>query len=42
MSEKFMFIPNDDTQNYPFSRLQLVVDCLDIQHNGANEKKELL
>ena len=23
---KFMYIPNDDTQNYPFCKLQLVVE----------------
>ena len=26
MADKFMYIPNGDTQNYPFSRLQLVVE----------------
>ena len=26
MADKFMQIPYDDTQNYPFSRLQLVVE----------------
>ena len=26
MADKFMYIPNDDTQNYPFRRLQLVVE----------------
>ena len=26
MAGKLMYIHNDDTQNYPFSRLQLVVD----------------
>ena len=26
MANKLMYIPNDDTQNYPFYRLQLVVD----------------
>ena len=25
MADKFMYIPNDDTQTYPFSGLQLVV-----------------
>ncbi len=26
MADKFMFIPNDVIKNYPFYRLQLVVD----------------
>ena len=26
MADKLMYIPNDDTQSYPFCRLQLVVD----------------
>ena len=26
MTDKFMFIPNDDTLNYPFFRLKLVVE----------------
>ena len=25
MAEKLMYIPNDDTQNYPFYKLQFVV-----------------
>ena len=25
MADKLMYIPNNDTQNYPFCRLQLVV-----------------
>ena len=25
MADKFIYIPNDDTQNYPFCRLNLVV-----------------
>ena len=29
MADKFMYILNDDTQNYPSSRLQLVVKRLD-------------
>ena len=28
MADKFMYIPNDDTQNYPFCRLQLVIKIL--------------
>ena len=26
MADEIMYIPNDDTQNYPFSRLQLVAE----------------
>ena len=26
MADKWMYIPNDDSQNYPFCRLQLVVE----------------
>ena len=26
MTDKLMYIPNEDTQNYPFCRLQLVVE----------------
>ena len=30
MANKLMHIPNDDTQNYAFCRLQLVVETLDM------------
>ena len=26
ITDKLMYIPNDDTQNYPFCKLQLVVE----------------
>ena len=29
MAEKFMYIPNDDTQNYPFSGLKLMVETFE-------------
>ena len=29
MADKFMYIPNDDTQNYPFYRLKLVVETFE-------------
>ena len=32
MAEKFMYIPNDDNQNYHFCKLQLVVET-----SGLNE-----
>ena len=31
MTDKLMYIPNDDTQNYPFFRLELVVETLEYQ-----------
>ena len=31
MADKLMYIPDDDTPNYPFCRLQLVAETLDIQ-----------
>ena len=29
IADKFMYIPNDDTQNYPFCRLQIVVETFE-------------
>ena len=29
MTDKLMYIPNDDTQNYPFCRLKLVVETFE-------------
>ena len=37
MDDKLMYIPNDDTQYYPFYRLQLVVEFL--QHNSIKVPK---
>ena len=31
--DKLMYIPNDDTQNYPLFKLQFVVETLDTQLN---------
>ena len=32
MADKFMYVPNDDTQNYTFCRIKLLVlKCLDTQ-----------
>ena len=31
MADELMYIPNDDTKNYPYCRLQLVVETLDAQ-----------
>ena len=33
MTDKFMYIPDDNTQNYSFFRLQLVVETLETQLN---------
>ena len=33
MTDKFMYIPNNDTQNYPFCILKLVVETFDTQLN---------
>ena len=33
MANKLMYIPYDDTQNYPFCRLKLMVERLDTQLN---------
>ena len=33
MADKLMYIPNANTQKYPFCRLQLVVERLDNQFN---------
>ena len=32
MADKLMYIPNDDTQRYPFCRLQLVVEQLQLMN----------
>ena len=39
MADNLMYIPNDDAQNYPFCRLQLVVKCLNTQLNETNQSK---
>ena len=36
MTGKLMFIPNKDTQNYPFCRLQLGIYSLDTQPTNQN------
>ena len=33
MADKLINIPNDDNQNYPFGKLQIVVESLDTQLN---------
>ena len=34
-----MYNPNDDTQNYPFSSSQLVIENLNTQLNEPNNQK---
>ena len=34
-----MFIPNDDTQNYPFSRLKLVFETFEHSTYWSNQSK---
>ena len=43
MAKKLMYISNDDTQYYPFCRLQLVVElkCLFIQLNETTNLKSI-
>ena len=36
MDDKFMHIPNDDPQNYPFCKLELVVETFNTQLNKQN------
>ena len=38
MADKFMYIPNDDTHNYPFFRLQLVVEMSNTQLNETTNQ----
>ena len=38
MTDKLMNIPNDDTQSYPFCRLQLVDETFDTQINEPTNK----
>ena len=33
MADKLMYISNDDTQNYPFYRLKLVVESFETEFN---------
>ena len=37
MADKLIYIPNDDTQNYPLCRLQFVVETLATQLNLPNK-----
>ena len=41
MTKKLMYIPNDDSQNCPFCRLQLVVETLDTKLNKLTNHNSL-
>ena len=41
MADKFTCISNDDTQNYPFYRFQLVIKRLDTQLNIPTNKNSI-
>ena len=41
MADKLTFIPNDDTLNYPFCRLKLVVESLDTQLNEPTNQNSI-
>ena len=42
MADKLIFIPNDDTQIYPFCRLQLVVERLHTQLNEQTNQNSIV
>ena len=42
MADKFMYTPNDDTQNYPFCKFQLVADTLNNQPIEPNNQNSSL
>ena len=39
MADELMYIPNDDTQNYPFRRLQLEVETFEHFTQLTNQSK---
>ena len=39
MTDKLMYIPNNETQNYPFGRLQFVVETFGIQLHEPTKNK---
>ena len=39
MADRLMYIPNDDTQNYPLCRLQLVVETFEHSTMWTNQSK---
>ena len=41
MDDKLVYIPNDDTQNYPLNRMQLMVESLDTQLKESNNQNSI-
>ena len=41
MADKLMYIPNDDSQNYPICKLKLVVETLNTELNKSTNQKSL-
>ena len=41
MAVKFMYIPNDSAQNYPFFRLKLMVESLDTKLNEQTNQNSI-
>ena len=41
MSDKLVYIPNDDTQNYSLCRLQLVVETFETQLNKPTKRSSI-
>ena len=39
MADELIYIPNDDIQNYPFGRLQLVVETFGHSNKLTNQSK---
>ena len=39
MADKLMYIPNVDTQNYPYCRLQLIVETFEYSTKWTNQSK---
>ena len=42
MADKLIYIPNDDIQNYPFCRLQLVAETFENSRKWTNKSKFIL
>ncbi len=41
MGDELVYIPKNNTQNYPFCRLQLVAEQLDTQLNEPTNKNSI-
>ena len=41
MSDKLMYLPNDDTQNYPLCGVKLVIETLDTHLNKQTNKSSI-